>query len=116
MVGICDKEGLILVSHEKQDPAQKIHLFAFSKVGIDTDRGKNCLRGAKPIHFYTVTTSNTVACNWPNFPSDFLLFYWKPKEIYSFLRQVLCNIGGSLNKFPDFVRMGTFIDSTHMKL
>ena len=23
---------------------------------------------------------------------------------------------GSLNKFPDFVRMATFIDSTHMKL
>ena len=23
---------------------------------------------------------------------------------------------GSLNKFPDFSRMGTFIDSTHMKL
>ena len=22
----------------------------------------------------------------------------------------------SLNKFPDFFRMGTFIDSTHMKL
>ena len=25
-------------------------------------------------------------------------------------------IGESLNKFPDFFRMGTFIDSTHMKL
>ena len=25
-------------------------------------------------------------------------------------------IRGSLNKFPDFFRMGTFIDSTHMKL
>ena len=23
---------------------------------------------------------------------------------------------GSLNKFPDFFRMGTFIDSTHMNL
>ena len=23
---------------------------------------------------------------------------------------------GSLNKFPDFFRIGTFIDSTHMKL
>ena len=23
---------------------------------------------------------------------------------------------GSLNKFPNFFRMGTFIDSTHMKL
>ena len=26
------------------------------------------------------------------------------------------NIQGSLNKFPDFFHMGTFIDSTHMKL
>ena len=25
-------------------------------------------------------------------------------------------IRGSLNKFPDFFRMGHFIDSTHMKL
>ena len=25
-------------------------------------------------------------------------------------------IGGSLDKFPDFFRMGTLIDSTHMKL
>ena len=25
-------------------------------------------------------------------------------------------IRGSLNKFPDFFRMGAFIDSTHMKL
>ena len=26
------------------------------------------------------------------------------------------NIRGSFNKFPDFFRMATFIDSTHMKL
>ena len=25
-------------------------------------------------------------------------------------------IRGAYNKFPDFFRMGTFIDSTHMKL
>ena len=25
-------------------------------------------------------------------------------------------VRGSLNKFPDFFRMGTFIDSTHIKL
>ena len=25
-------------------------------------------------------------------------------------------VQGSLNKFPDFFRMGTFIDSTHIKL
>ena len=27
-----------------------------------------------------------------------------------------CILRGTLNKFPDFFRMGTFIDSTHMKL
>ena len=26
------------------------------------------------------------------------------------------DVRGSLNKFPDFFRMGTFIESTHMKL
>ena len=26
------------------------------------------------------------------------------------------DLRGSLNKFPDFFRIGTFIDSTHMKL
>ena len=25
-------------------------------------------------------------------------------------------IRGAYDKFPDFIRMGTFIDSTHMKL
>ena len=29
---------------------------------------------------------------------------------------VIKQIRGSLNKFPDFFRMGTFIDNTHMKL
>ena len=28
---------------------------------------------------------------------------------------IYTNIRGPLNKFPDFFRMGTFIDSTHMK-
>ena len=31
-------------------------------------------------------------------------------------RQMCNNLRGSLNKFPDFFRMGTFIDSTHMEL
>ena len=30
--------------------------------------------------------------------------------------QLLQHVQGSLNKFPDFFRMGTFIDSAHMKL
>ena len=29
---------------------------------------------------------------------------------------VIEHIRGSLNKFPDFFRMGTFIESIHMKL
>ena len=29
---------------------------------------------------------------------------------------ILTHIRGSLNKVPDFFRMGTFVDSTHMKL
>ena len=29
---------------------------------------------------------------------------------------IIYPIEGSLNKFPDFFRMDTFIDSTHMKL
>ena len=29
---------------------------------------------------------------------------------------IIFDIRGSLNKFPDFFHMGTFIDSTHMKL
>ena len=28
----------------------------------------------------------------------------------------LFNLQGAYDKFPDFFRMGTFIDSTHMKL
>ena len=31
-------------------------------------------------------------------------------------KTVSIDIRGSLNKFPDFFCMGTFIDSTHMKL
>ena len=29
---------------------------------------------------------------------------------------VIVKLGGLLNKFPDFFRVGTFIDITHMKL
>ena len=32
------------------------------------------------------------------------------------LKFLNCYIHGSLNKFPEFFRMGTFIDSTHIKL
>ena len=35
---------------------------------------------------------------------------------YIFIFTVVIYIQGSLNKLPDFFCMGTFIDSTHMKL
>ena len=39
-------------------------------------------------------------------------YLYTSKSEYNAKRQ----LRGSLNKFPDFFRMGTFIDSTHMKL
>ena len=39
--------------------------------------------------------------------------------IYIYMHRYICihiYIRGSLNEFPDFFRMDTFIDSTHMKL
>ena len=37
-------------------------------------------------------------------------------EYKLYLFNIYIYIRGSLNKFPDFFPMGTFIDSTHMKL
>ena len=34
----------------------------------------------------------------------------------NFIQKLSFQVRGSLNKFPDFFRMGTFIDSGHMKL
>ena len=39
--------------------------------------------------------------------------YLMPNPIYIY---IYIYIRGSLNKFPDFFRIGTFIDSTHIKL
>ena len=39
----------------------------------------------------------------------------KESLIYIYI-YIYIYIRGSLNKFPDFFQMGTFIDSTHMKL
>ena len=36
-------------------------------------------------------------------------------HIYTYV-YIYIHIRGSINKFPDFFRMGTFIDSTRMKL
>ena len=40
-------------------------------------------------------------------------FVYKSYILYIY---IYIYIRGSLDKFPDFFRMGTFIDSTHMKL
>ena len=40
----------------------------------------------------------------------------KHKKFIIFSNSLSVLLRGSLNKFPDFFRMGTFIDSTHMKL
>ena len=42
----------------------------------------------------------------------FICYMNMPIYIYIY---IYIYIRGSLNKFPDFFRMGTFIDSTHMK-
>ena len=36
--------------------------------------------------------------------------------VQHFSHYIPLHVRGYLNKFPDFFRMGTFIDSTHMKL
>ena len=43
---------------------------------------------------------------------------WKVFNAYKqvFYIYIYIYIQGSLNKFPDFFPMGTFIDSTHIKL
>ena len=38
------------------------------------------------------------------------------KARFCFQKHNAADVRGSLNKFPDFFRMGNFIDSTHMKL
>ena len=48
-------------------------------------------------------------------PNKFMGKYW-----FCYFKETLIDtcyvyIQGSLNKFPDFFRMDTFIDSTHMK-
>ena len=49
------------------------------------------------------------------FPYSRILFQYSLPYIYIYI-YIYIHTQGSLNKFPDFFRMGTFIDSTHMKL
>ena len=59
----------------------------------------------------------------PNFP-EIISAMWNASKIWTCLAQSISNkdnnykvyIRGSLNKFPGFFRMGTFIKSTHIKL
>ena len=46
----------------------------------------------------------------------FELVLWYINNWKSFNLEFFLYIGGSLNKFPAFYRVGTFIDSTHRKL
>ena len=47
----------------------------------------------------------------------FILLLVRHKPTKGFSDNQHCyNIRGAYDKFPDFVRMATFIDSTHMKL
>ena len=41
--------------------------------------------------------------------NNILLVCYIQEDLFAYMRE-------SLNNFPDFFRMGTFIDSTHMKL
>ena len=59
-----------------------------------------------PFTLFTVSYTNCDCLSFTDFQIDlaqnvFLLFLF---------------VQGAYNKFPDFFRMGTFIDSTHMKL
>ena len=40
----------------------------------------------------------------------------KEKDLRQHFEELTDELRGSFNKFPDFFGMGTFIDSTHMKL
>ena len=47
----------------------------------------------------------------------YIYIHWVTQYIYIDTVYILTQyIRGSLNKFPDFFHMGTFIDRTHMKL
>ena len=48
--------------------------------------------------------------------SNFKLFTMIKTEEKNTLTFSEFKVRGSLNKFPDFLHMGTFIDGTHMKL
>ena len=45
-------------------------------------------------------------------------YIWTMAKLQSLdlIQSCYLRVRGSLNKFPDFFRMGTFIDSTHLKL
>ena len=47
----------------------------------------------------------------PSMYGDVEKFLSQPRSVWQYYE-----VWGSLNKFPDFFCMGTFIDSTHMKL
>ena len=50
----------------------------------------------------------------PIYKMYWLEFFYKISISAEIFKELI--LRESLNKFPDFFRMGTFIDSTHMKL
>ena len=69
-------------------------------------------RVAESISYgYNRSTEHTTRRSKKNFN------FWR-SEIHNRTTEIgkPCNIRGSLNKFPDVFRMGTFLNSTHMKL
>ena len=73
------------------------------------------------IYVSSSLTDSTNPLNISRHPSlDDIQCLHRTDEYKSFMvnHQCVCviNIQGARNKFPDFLRMGTFIDSTHLKL
>ena len=67
-------------------------------------------RYVKTLWLYTYLPQSSSSKNGIINYINLLISTWVFKQGLSF------NLRWSLNKFPDFFRVGTFIDSTHMKL
>ena len=77
---------------------------------LNTQQYKVCIKGKVSNPGKVVAPSPTSQCS-SYWKGSFLATLGYGRQLYFYLY-----IQGSLNKFPDFFHMGTFIDSTHMKL
>ena len=64
--------------------------------------------------YFTAPADNVWLDYMRNIITNDKLQYWNHMNVYE--TDYMRKIRGSLNKFPDVFRMGTFIDSTYMKL